>query len=253
VRLNHAEYRRHLFERAEVEWETRPVLESLHDYGWCIDNLHAALDWAFSPGGDAWIGMELAAAAVPRWMRLSLLDECRSRAEQALAACKIADGGDPRRAMKLYAALARLSFWGPAGVNAQVVALELGALWAKALKLAENPDDVDYQLRSLWNLYVFHLRIGDFQIALELAQRFRTLAAKQRKQNVERLAPVRRRRLLNPAGQVCRRPMLAQRRLVHDQIPQPLQVLGYPLSDDPRHHIVHAVHTFPAVEPEAEG
>jgi predicted ATPase len=52
-RLSHhyAEYYRHLFERAEVEWETRPTVEWLDDYGWCVDTLRAALDWAFSPGG----------------------------------------------------------------------------------------------------------------------------------------------------------------------------------------------------------
>lgn len=47
----HAEYYRHLFEWAEVEWETRPTDECLEDYGWCIDNLRSALDWAFSPEG----------------------------------------------------------------------------------------------------------------------------------------------------------------------------------------------------------
>jgi predicted ATPase len=48
---HHAEYYRHLFEQAEVEWETRPTVEWLDDYGWCIDNLRCALDCAFSPGG----------------------------------------------------------------------------------------------------------------------------------------------------------------------------------------------------------
>ena len=107
----HAEYYRDLFERAEAEWETRPAAEWLDDYGWRIDNLRAALDWAFSPGGDASIGVALTAAAVPLWMHLSLLDECRSRAEQALAACDPGEGGDPRREMKLYAALATSSYW----------------------------------------------------------------------------------------------------------------------------------------------
>jgi predicted ATPase/DNA-binding winged helix-turn-helix (wHTH) protein len=64
-RLSHhyAEHYRHLFERAEVEWETRPTVEWLDDYGWCVDNLRAALDWAFSPGGDASIGVALTAAS----------------------------------------------------------------------------------------------------------------------------------------------------------------------------------------------
>jgi predicted ATPase len=47
--------------------------------------LRAGLDWALSPRGDASIGIPLATAAVPLWIDLSLLDECRGRAEQALA------------------------------------------------------------------------------------------------------------------------------------------------------------------------
>ncbi len=58
----HAGYYQHLFERAEVESETRPIVEWLDDYVWCIDNLRTALDWAFSPRGDASIGVALAAA-----------------------------------------------------------------------------------------------------------------------------------------------------------------------------------------------
>jgi predicted ATPase len=83
-RLSHHHYRQ-LFEQAEAEWETRPTVEWLDDFGWCIDNLRTALDWALSPGGDESIGIALTAAAVPLWMHLSLLDECRGRAEQALA------------------------------------------------------------------------------------------------------------------------------------------------------------------------
>jgi predicted ATPase/DNA-binding winged helix-turn-helix (wHTH) protein len=79
VRALHAEYCRDLFEHAETEWETRPTAEWLAEYGRQIDNLRAALDWAFSPGGDGSIGVALTAAAVPLWMQLSLLEECRSR------------------------------------------------------------------------------------------------------------------------------------------------------------------------------
>ncbi len=45
----HAEYYRDLFESAETEWDTRPTAEWLADYGRQIDDLRAALDWAFSP------------------------------------------------------------------------------------------------------------------------------------------------------------------------------------------------------------
>jgi predicted ATPase len=97
IARRHAEFYRDLFERAETEWQTRPSSEWLADYGWRLANLRAALDWAFSPGGDASIGVALTAGAVPLWMHLSLLDECRGRAEQALASL---DGGNSRDARR---------------------------------------------------------------------------------------------------------------------------------------------------------
>src|SRR5262249_54193464 len=45
----HAEYHRALFEPAEADWETRPIAEWLAAYGHRIDDVRAALDWAFSP------------------------------------------------------------------------------------------------------------------------------------------------------------------------------------------------------------
>ncbi len=98
IARRHAEYYRDLFERAEGEAPARPAGEWLADYAREIDNLRAALDWAFSPGGDGSIGVALTAAAVPLWMRLSLLEECRSRAKQALGALGTARSRDPRAA-----------------------------------------------------------------------------------------------------------------------------------------------------------
>jgi predicted ATPase len=63
------------------------------------------LDWAFSPTGAAEVGVALIVAAVPLWVLLSLMGECRGRIEQALSG--LAEGRDARRNMQLYAVLAR--------------------------------------------------------------------------------------------------------------------------------------------------
>ena len=63
IARRHAEYHLGLFERAEAEAKTRPMAEWLAEYRPRIDNLRAALDWAFSPGGDAAIGVALTAAS----------------------------------------------------------------------------------------------------------------------------------------------------------------------------------------------
>jgi predicted ATPase len=211
VARRHADYYLDLFEGVEAEAETRPTDEWLADYGPRIDNVRAALNWAFSPNGDASIGIALTAAAVPLWMHLSLLDECRSRAEQALAACKTADGGHPRREMKLYIALVTSSYWGSGGVFAQVVVPEQGPTLTKALEIAESLDDVECQLRLLWGLFSLRLGVGECQIALEVAQKFRTLAAQQQRRNDELIGE----RLLGSAQHVLGDQVGARRHIEH--------------------------------------
>ena len=94
-----------LFGGAEAEAETRPTDEWLAIYGPRIDNVRAALDWAFSPSGDASLGVSLTIAAVPLWVQLSLLGECRERVERALASLSDADPASDRACMQLSAAL----------------------------------------------------------------------------------------------------------------------------------------------------
>src|SRR5262249_4853760 len=84
VARRHAEYYCALFAGAEAESETRPQAEWLAIYAPHLDNVRAGLDWAFSAEGDPQIGVTLTVAAVPLWVQLSLLDECRERAERAL-------------------------------------------------------------------------------------------------------------------------------------------------------------------------
>jgi predicted ATPase/DNA-binding winged helix-turn-helix (wHTH) protein len=173
VRALHAEYYRDLFERAETEWEARPTAEWLADHGRQIDNLRAALDSAFSPGGDASIGVALTAAAVPLWMHLSLMEECRGRVERALAAIAAGAGRDARREMQLHAALATSL------IDTRGAVSEIGEAGTKAFEIAESLGNAEYQLRSLWGLYSFCISGGQHRVALSLAQRFYTLAAKR--------------------------------------------------------------------------
>src|SRR6266851_2357714 len=163
---SHAAYYRDLFERAEKETAVRPAREWLADYAREIDNLRAALDWAFPPGGDGSMGVALTAAAVPLWLRLSLLDECRSRVKHVLGALGAGGTWDPRDEMRLSAALGASSS----------EALEMGAAFAKALEIAENLGDVSYQLRALQGLQFYHATNRRYGAALPFAQKFHDLA-----------------------------------------------------------------------------
>jgi predicted ATPase len=167
----HADHYRLLFERAEAEWETRPTVEWLAKYVRKVDNLRVALDWAFSPSGDKSIGVALTVAAVPLWFQLSLINECRERVELAIAAHDPRANLDARCEMKLHAALG----WSLMYTTGR--ARPTGAAWRAALAIAQDLDDVDYQLRALWGLWAVHYNNGEYREALMLAERFSALAA----------------------------------------------------------------------------
>jgi predicted ATPase/DNA-binding winged helix-turn-helix (wHTH) protein len=169
----HAEYYRALIERAAAEWETHSTDDWLAAYAGCIDNLRAALDWAWTPRGDAAIGVALTAAALPLWIQLSLWDECRARVDRALAYLDRASNRATNEEMRLWAARA-WSLFNSKGPDPETV-----AAWTRALQMAEHLANVDYQLRALWGLWACHLARGEYPNALALADRFAQLAQGQ--------------------------------------------------------------------------
>ncbi len=167
----HAEYYLGLFERAEAEAETRPMDEWLAEYRPRIDNLRAALDWAFSPSGDASIGVALTAASVPLWIDLSMMAECRRHIERALARLTSVAELDPRQEMHLQAAL---------GVSLNYTTgpvPETQAAWTRTLEIAKSLDDFEYRLRALRGLWAHHMNAGEYRASLAMADEFSALAA----------------------------------------------------------------------------
>jgi predicted ATPase/DNA-binding winged helix-turn-helix (wHTH) protein len=163
-----AAYYRTLFEQAEAEGVARPTDEWLSDYVPEIDNLRNALDWTLSPGGDASIGIALTIAAFRLWLRLSLLEECRRRAKQALGALETGGIPDPRSEMKLHAAL---------GLSTPEAA-EMKASFTKVLDIAESLRDPQYRLHAFHGLYVYESGSGQYRAALQSAQKFHDLATR---------------------------------------------------------------------------
>jgi predicted ATPase/DNA-binding winged helix-turn-helix (wHTH) protein len=178
VARRHAEYYRNLFQRAAAKSETRSGAEWLAVYGLDIDNVRAALDWAFSPGGDVTIGVALTVASERLWFGLSLMDECRRRVEHVLSILQPASlqrgvSGSTGHEMQLYATLAVALF------NTKGAGPEAGAAWTDVLEIAELLDDTEYRLRALWGLWYNHISNGECRAALTLAQRYHTLPPNQ--------------------------------------------------------------------------
>ncbi|HTG05168.1 MAG TPA: winged helix-turn-helix domain-containing protein [Bradyrhizobium sp.] len=162
----HAEFYRDFFAQAEAESESTPQAEWLAVYGRHIDNVRASLNWAFAPDGDPQIGVALTATAVPLWVQLSLLGECRERAALALASLGNGAGATARLRMQLSAALGWSLMYGVGRAR------EAGPAWATTLELADQLDDREYRLRALWGLCIDQFNNGEIRKALDFADRF---------------------------------------------------------------------------------
>ena len=71
----HAEYCLALFAPFATEGQLQAALDDLGRYRREIDNLRAALNWAFASGGDAAVGVALAATGADFWAAVSLVAE----------------------------------------------------------------------------------------------------------------------------------------------------------------------------------
>jgi predicted ATPase/DNA-binding winged helix-turn-helix (wHTH) protein len=89
IQALHAQYFAGFFEQAEAAWPSAVTASWLKIYGQDTDNLRAALDWAFGPGGDADLALRLVAASYPLWWDLPELPLHESRRWFDLAVARI--------------------------------------------------------------------------------------------------------------------------------------------------------------------
>jgi predicted ATPase/DNA-binding winged helix-turn-helix (wHTH) protein len=105
----HAEQILKLMRQAELGWETMPRAEWVASYGYAIDDVRAALDWAFSSDGDAFLGAALTAVSVPFGLQLMLVEEFHARVEHALYWIRARTTPHPEIEGRLRMTLATLS------------------------------------------------------------------------------------------------------------------------------------------------
>jgi predicted ATPase/DNA-binding winged helix-turn-helix (wHTH) protein len=129
-----------------------------------LNNVRAALAWAFGADGNTGIGVELAAAATPVFLAMSLLPECLRWSERAIEALADTTRGSAEE-MHLQTALGMSLMFIQASSDRARSALD------RSLEIAEARGDALAQLQVLGPLHMFHLRIGEFKPALHYAQR----------------------------------------------------------------------------------
>jgi predicted ATPase/DNA-binding winged helix-turn-helix (wHTH) protein len=159
VARQHAVYYRTLLERADAGQDDRSILA----------NIRAALEWSFLDHSDATLGISLAAAAAPLFLKLSLLNECRRWTERALSTLDDATRGSQGE-MELQAALG-VSLMLTAGHSQQA-----HAALSRGLELAENLPDRVNRFRLMSRLHTYHRRAGNLERMLEFAVRAKAVA-----------------------------------------------------------------------------
>ncbi|MGE5270309.1 MAG: ATP-binding protein, partial [Thiohalocapsa sp.] len=85
LRRRHAQHFAARFAQATAEWETTPTQRWIARYEADVDNLRGALEWAFGPGGDVALGLDLVGSSHVLWTELGLVLEHRRWVLAALA------------------------------------------------------------------------------------------------------------------------------------------------------------------------
>jgi predicted ATPase/DNA-binding winged helix-turn-helix (wHTH) protein len=161
----HAEHYLEWFKRAEANWATWSSAEWLEEFSRRIDDIRNALNWCFSPSGDAAVGVALIIASIPAWIELNLLHECRDHFERALANLMAQPGHSERDELKLLLAL------GLVLPNTTQLTPENFGFWTKALALAESLGDYESQGRVLYEWAFYCGLAGDLRESLVLGKK----------------------------------------------------------------------------------
>jgi predicted ATPase/DNA-binding winged helix-turn-helix (wHTH) protein len=165
----HAEQTLRLMRQAELGWETMARSAWIANYAYAIDDVRAALDWAFSTDGDASLGTALTAVSVPFGFQLALMEEFSARAQYALDWVTARGTAQPDVEMRLRSALSALShnMRRPRHLDDAVDAL-----------LGERLRTPKQQITLLLQRTIYQIEVADYAGALCTAEKLSMLARK---------------------------------------------------------------------------
>jgi predicted ATPase/DNA-binding winged helix-turn-helix (wHTH) protein len=158
----HAEHHRALLSASELKWETMTRADWLAEYGHTIDDVRAALDWAFSEAGDRTVGAALTISSLPFGLQLSLVGEFRRRVEIALKSVAEATPPNPIAELRLLTALSVVD------LNGSVDNAEMEATFARAARIADQVEQPRYKVENLLAQSVFELEKGNLSQAITI-------------------------------------------------------------------------------------
>jgi predicted ATPase len=165
----HAEHCRDILNRAEAQWSASTTAEWLSMFGRLIDDVRAALDWAFTPEGDALVGLEITTKSAALFFQLSFADEYRQRAEMALQAATHMREVPAKLEFELNVATGHVIF------HTRGRRSELTIAFRRALQLAERAQDPAMLAMAYSTNWMGAYYRGEPAVMMDFAQRFEEL------------------------------------------------------------------------------
>ncbi|RFB76576.1 winged helix-turn-helix domain-containing protein [Methylovirgula sp. 4M-Z18] len=137
-----------------------------------VADIRKALEWGFSPTGDAGIAIQLIANSAPLWFKMLLASELRVHLERAREALRDRSDIDDLVSAKLHLALGHAIFHtrGPQASVEETLRAGLAS--------AAHGNHVSQQLQILWSLYGNELVLGNYEGVQRNAQEFYEVAAR---------------------------------------------------------------------------
>jgi tetratricopeptide (TPR) repeat protein len=168
--------RRHAQRFLQICLASTPDVQSQSSLRQAMADVRAALDWSLMRGGDMSLGVDLASAATPVFLRLSLLREHRKHLDLALAYISARADVVPvteaalRSEMALRIAVALAEYY----TEGRELAPEKQLL--RAREIARNIGDKAHEFKVLWMLYGIAGNVGSYRQELLYAQLFEETA-----------------------------------------------------------------------------
>ena len=147
-----------------------PIDEWLQRYGRMMDDIRAGLDWAFSPEGDALLGVQLTLAAMDLINELGLVDEFRGWVDVATEAVGTLQPPQPGLELRLCSARSFL------GSFTRGRSFAYGANVERTLALAAQLDSAAQSIEAMFSLCANAFGAGDYREVGEVARRVRRYA-----------------------------------------------------------------------------
>lgn len=167
----HAEHIRSILSRVERDWEQMPIAQWRAEYVSWLDDVRAALHWAYSEGGDPELGIKLTVDFFPLADKTSLMTDLDVQIDTALKVLSTLPHPLPWHEMRLKTAI------GLVYQRKQIETPEIETQLESAFDVARTTGSVKHQIGPLLALWSTAFQHGNYPRALTWSNRMGKVAS----------------------------------------------------------------------------